>query len=243
MKVAIVDDWPKDLQRLERQIRRWAEHWQISLVPPPACYSSGEAFLADFAPERFDIVFLDIYMEGLTGMEAARKLREQDTHCRLIFTTSSADFAVDSYEVDAAYYLVKPFSEEKLWAALNRCNTELLEQQQYLTVPDKRGGQRLYLHQIAYTEYERRRVCVHNRDGSLCYIPMNQREFSALLLDYPYFCDCMRGILVNLEAVEQLGEDHFLLRGGQRVPISRLKYREVRERFLNFLYAKARGEQ
>ena len=71
---------------------------------------------------------------------------------------------------------------------------------------------------------------------------MSQRDFSALLLPYPYFCDCIKGVLVNLEAVDKLLEDRFLLRGGVSIPISRLKYREVREQFLRFSYARVRGE-
>ena len=74
-------------------------------------------------------------MTGITGMEVARKIREQDTHCQLIFTTTTGEFAVDSYEVGAAYYLVKPFSYENLTQALSRCSAELLEQSQCVIIP------------------------------------------------------------------------------------------------------------
>ena len=73
-------------------------------------------------------------MSGMTGMEAARKIREQDEFCQLIFTTTTTEFAVDSYEVGAAFYLVKPFSKEKLEQALLRCGAGLLEQGQSVIV-------------------------------------------------------------------------------------------------------------
>ena len=239
MRIAIVDDVPADRERLRQLLGQWSRETGTPLVPEPAVFSGGGAFLAAFAPDQYDVVFLDIYMEGLDGMETARRLRRQDRLCRLVFTTTSTDFAVDSYEVDASYYLVKPFHLEKLAQAMERCGAKLLEQGQSLALPD---GDRLYLHPIAYTEFQNRRVVVHNQDGSRREIAMSQGDFAALLLAFPYFCDCMKGMLVNLEAVDKLLEDRFLLKSGDTVPISRLKYRQVRERFLAYTYARVRGD-
>ena len=71
--------------------------------------------------------------------------------------------------------------------------------------------------------------------------PVILESGEALLLAYPYFCDCMRGVLVNLEQVESLTARHFLLSDGTSVPVSRLKYKEVREKYLSFAYARMRG--
>jgi len=180
-------------------------------------------------------------MSGMTGMEAAKKIREQDDACQLIFTTTTREFAVDSYDVAAAFYLVKPYSYEKLAQALTRCGAKLLEQNQCVMVPGAAGQQPLLLHQITHTEYCGRCVEVHITSGEKITVPMRQADFAALLLDYPYFCDCTRGVLVNFEQVEELLADRFLLKNGTAVPISRLKYREVREQFLAFTYARMRG--
>ena len=102
MRIAIVDDLSTDAEALRKFLCRWASEQGIPLVPSPVILESGEALLAHFAPNAFDIIFLDIYMTGITGMEVARKIREQDTHCQLIFTTTTGEFAVDSYEVGAA---------------------------------------------------------------------------------------------------------------------------------------------
>ncbi len=239
MRIALVDDLPGDLEWLREYVCRWAEERGVPLAPPPALFQSGEAFLAGFSPGRYDLILLDIYMDRMTGMETAQKIREQDTACRLIFTTATPDFAVDSYEVSASFYLVKPYTYEKLCRAMEHCGAGLLEQGQSVTTPD---GQQLRLHQIAYTEYQGRRVHVTCTGGEPFTVPMRQADFAALLLPYPYFCDCMRGILVNFEQVDKLMEDRFLMKDGKSIPISRLKYREVRERFLEYLYRQARGE-
>ena len=239
MRLAIVDDNAADRERLCALLLRWADESAVPLAPPPAEFSDGETFLSGFVPGRFDIVFLDIYMDNLDGMETARQLRAQDPRCRLVFTTTSTEFAVDSYEVDAAYYLVKPFSYGRLCQAMERCGISLLELGQAVILP---GGERLPLHPIVYTEYQNRHVVVHNMDGTTREVAMSQGDFSALLLTYPYFCDCFKGILVNFEAVDKLLTDRFVLKEGSTVPISRLKYRQVREQFLRFTYICTRGD-
>lgn len=240
MRIAIIEDLPSDRAQLAEDISRWAKGQNLPLVPPPDLFDSGEALLAEFSKGKYDILFLDIYMDGINGMETARRIRETDQECRLVFTTTTAEFAVDSYEVDSSWYLVKPYSFEKLAQALERCGTLSLEQGQSLVISGKNGEERLLLHQIAWTEYTNRRICIHFKDNQEALISMKQTEFSSMLLKYPYFCDCMKGIIVNLEAVEKLLDDCILLQSGQILPVSRLKYRQVREQFLEYSYAKMR---
>ena len=239
MRIAIVDDMPADRENLRDSVCRWGNERHIHIIPPEL-FDSGESFMAAFSDDRFDIIFLDIYMDGINGMETARLIRKADKSCRIIFTTSSADFAPEGYEVMASAYLIKPYNDQKLWSALDRCGAALLERRQNIAVPDKIGEQRLYLHKIAYTVYENRRICVHNVDGTICYVPMRQTDFSALLLKYPYFCEPARGYLLNLESVSKVTKDSFILKNGQHIPVSRLKYKEMREQFINFTYTRAR---
>lgn len=241
MRIAIIDDLLADLEYLRSNVCRWADEHVIPLIPAPALFESGETFLEQFQKDSYDIIFLDIFMDGMNGMETARQIRTCDHACRLVFTTTSADYAVDSYEVDSSYYLVKPYSYEKLSLALDRCSAAFLEQAQFITVPDKGAERKLFLHPINWTEYADRRILVHMRDGTTLIVSMNQGDFAGQLLEYPYFCDCMKGILVNFEAVDKLYPDHFLLKDGTRIPISRLKYRDVREKFSEYSYTQARG--
>jgi len=241
LRTAIVDDSAADRERLTDYLCRWADENGIPLIPAPVCFDSGEALMSGFCPGAFDLIFLDVYMKGMNGMEAARRIREQDDLCRLFFTTYTPDFAVDSYEVSSSWYLLKPYGYEKLDAALKQCSMASLEQEQFLLVPGKNGREKLFLHQISWTEYENRKIRVHYlNEERQTLVSMNQREFSAMLLQYPYFCDCMKGILVNFEAVERLNDDSFLLSGGKTIPISRLKYGKVREQYLEYAYARLR---
>ena len=241
MRIAIVDDVAADREHLAADVVRWAERQGMPLDEPPTQLESGEVLLESFVPGQYGVIFLDIYMDGIDGMEVARRIRAQDTDCRLVFITNSSDFAVESYEVNSSWYLVKPYTAEKLEQAMNRCNMLEMERNRYLKLPGRYGPERVRLHDIAWTEYESRKIHVHFKNGEETWISMNHREFSHLLLRYSYFCDCMKGLIVSFEAVEKLQPDHFVLRGGQNIPISRLKYREVRERFSSYSYDRARA--
>lgn len=243
MRIAITEDCQDDGICLISGISRWAAEHHIPLVPSPILYQSGEALLEHFSKGTYDIIFLDIFTEGMNGMETARRIRETDDACCLIFVTSSADYAVDSYDVNSAGYLLKPYNYQKLSQALTRCNTGLLEQNQSLTIAGKHGNLKLLLHQIMWTEYVNRQICVHLKDGSEQYIRMRQNEFASMLLTYPYFCDCMKGILVNFEFVKNIQERCFQLEDGHLLPISRLKYRDVHEKFLEYSYYDIRSRQ
>lgn len=121
MKIALVDDDPRALAQLEQYLTE-----QLGRETEISHYGSGEALLADWRPGAFELVVLDIYMGGATGMEVARRLRADDGQVRLAFATSSNDFASESYEVGACYYLRKPFRPEGVRAMLERLDLEAL---------------------------------------------------------------------------------------------------------------------
>lgn len=240
MKLAIVDDLKTDSDRLAGFVHTYMEQHQLKLDALDQ-FESGESFLSGFTSGSYDLIFLDIYMTGITGMETAKKIRQIDHDCRLIFITTSPEFAVESYDVNAVFYLLKPIRQEQVFTALDRCALRAREDSRTIDVPTALGTMPLPLHKISYTEHVNRQILVHFKDGGQMEVPMNQKSFSALLLEYPWFCDCIKGILVNFEDVDKLLDDRFLLKSGVYIPISRLKYKDVREQFLEYSYSAVRG--
>ena len=128
MRIAIVDDLAAERtllkDRLEWQLQR--RNVQADILE----YESGETFLEAARKAPFTAAFLDIYMDGMTGMEAAKKLRKTNTDCLLVFTTTSTDHALEGFQVRALHYLVKPFTE----ADIDVLSDELLAR---IPQPDK----------------------------------------------------------------------------------------------------------
>ena len=120
MQIAIVDDDKKETEYLRTALGSM-------LCGTVHTYQSGEAFLSAFSAGKYELIVLDIFMSGITGMDVARKIRETDKTARIVFCTSSNEFASESYEVGASYYLHKPLSEERLRAMLDRLNFSEME--------------------------------------------------------------------------------------------------------------------
>ena len=110
MRIAIVDDLAAERHFLREQLEQ--KLYRMGIQADILEYTCGEAFLEAEHKLPFSVAFLDIYMMGMTGIEAARELRKTDTDCLLIFTTTSTDHALEGFQVRAMHYLVKPYTED-----------------------------------------------------------------------------------------------------------------------------------
>lgn len=151
MKIAIVDDMPEDSDKLVALMERYLR--EQTLVARVATYQSGEAFLADEKAREYSVVFLDIYMGGLTGMEVASRLRELGATCPVIFLTTSQTHAVESYRVRALDYLIKPITYEMLKGTMDMLLCRQGKEEPYLVVKEGRSLRRVPLAGIDYVDY------------------------------------------------------------------------------------------
>ena len=151
MRIAIVDDLATERtllkDRLERQLQRRTV--QADILE----YESGETFLEAAREAPFTAAFLDIYMDGMTGIEAAKELRKTDTDCLLVFTTTSTDHALEGFQVRALHYLVKPFTEADIDALTNELLARIPQPNKYMEL--KVDGSEIHLRyqDIVYAEH------------------------------------------------------------------------------------------
>ena len=110
MRLAFVDDDYGEIKKLTTMIDKEL-HGTVYSSCTKQLFSTGETFLSVWKPGMYDIVFLDIFMDQLTGVDVARQIRKTDASVKIIFCTTSNEFASESYCVDASFYLVKPFSQ------------------------------------------------------------------------------------------------------------------------------------
>lgn len=125
---------------LARNAPKWHE-WKVSamvsrrqLTADLFEYENGEIFLAAAKERPFTAAFLDIYMNGADGMETARALRQTDTDCLLIFTTTSTDHALEGFQVRALHYLVKSYTEGEISSLIDEILSRIPDSGKYLDI-------------------------------------------------------------------------------------------------------------
>ena len=187
----------------------------------------------------YDVVILDMFMNVLSGIDVARKIRKTDSDVKLIFCTTSNEFASESYSVNASYYLRKPISRDDIRTMLKKINPDDYELVRFITLPD---GQRLIIRNIIYTEYFNHMAYIHTKAGEDIKARILQAELEAALSEFCYLFPCSKGILVNFYEVSGCDKDVFVMSNGSKVPVSRRKAKETENAYTEFMFRKLREE-
>lgn len=186
---------------------------------------------------RFDILFLDILMPGENGVSVASEIRNVDRNVKIIFLTSSDEFAVQSYKVNAFYYQLKPVCQEDFFrlmdSVLSRCETE---EEGSLILSCKNGITRLRPSQIEYCEVIHRTLFIHLASGEVLESIGSLNELAERLAEYGGFFRPHRSYLVNLKYVQSLSYRAVTMSDSVEIPLPRGKYNEIKNAFLDYAF-------
>lgn len=235
MRIAIVDDIASEREKLKAGLE--AQLTRLSLDAAVLCFGSGADFLSAAGRERFGLVFLDIYMGNENGVDTAWALRRFDADCLLVFTTTSADHALDGFRVRAFHYLVKPCTEADLAALFDEIVKRLPAGDRYIEVNTAGGPVRLRFREILYAEHYQHQIHIYRTDGQKTVTRQTFRELCQSLADGRFF-PCSRGVIVNLEHAEDFDGTDFVLKNGKRVPVSRDLAKNAKMAFGDFLFGR-----
>lgn len=220
MKVAIVDDIKEYRESSGRAVFEWGKdrHEAVTIHG----YKSGESFLAALESEHFDIVLMDIYMDGLTGIEAAAKLREISVDTILIFATTSADHMAEAFPCRAFDYIMKPVDTARLYKALDEAVKVLPENQPFITINVEKQDINLLISEIMYVLSDLNYCLVYTKKNEY----RTRSQFSKLmetLGEFPQFYVINRGVAVNLDNVTDIKDLDCTLSDQTVLPVSKKK--------------------
>ncbi len=234
MEFAVCDDSAADRNTLIAMVQQYCG--QRGIPAKILQFSRAGELLQEFTPGRYHVVFLDIYMPGITGVEAARRLRKRDANCMLVFTTTSEEHALDSYSVYAAGYLLKPYSREQLAETLDWCVQALSPRLQVYEFVSGRERCQVPLREILYIEIYGREAVLHTAKQSYTF----HRSLSEIEQELPEeFLRCHRSYLVNMRHIARAEAGDFLLKDGRQVPIGTGMGPNVRQRFFDWAFQQA----
>ena len=208
-KIAICDDSKLDRQLLKVVIQTYFENNEEEFKIFE--YELGDNLLDDIEVE---LLFLDIIMNGTNGMKIARKLRDIQ-FTPIIFLTAHADYAVESYEVYAAGYLLKPYDTNKLTLLLD----EVLQRsvQKRIAVKVKKQHRYLEINDIMYVESDKHVLNIHLKDSRVIQTTEKLSELEKTI-NSKRFIRCHQSYLVNMDYIKDAKTD-FILSNDIRIPI------------------------
>lgn len=239
MKVAVCEDEMFWRVQLESMIRRWAEERKIAL--DLRNFPDGESFWFAYLEERdWDMVFLDIEMRRVNGMQLAEKIRREDEDMVIVFTTGYAEYMSRGYDVGAMQYLLKPVEEGRLTACLDRVAKRQQEQERklgFITTDQIRIS--LPPSKIWYVEADGHHCSLYTKQQRYA-LKMSMTSVLEVLQGEAEFVRCHRSYLVNLRHVRQIRREEITMDDESRLPVSRSAYTKVSEAFMRF-YSEGRS--
>ncbi len=227
ISLLVCDDLPEERANLIRKLRAYEKTHDVELEIETA--SDGTELISKWHPDRWKIIFLDIYMPHLNGIEAARQLRKVDTRCEIVFVTTSRDHGMDGYELKAMDYLTKPYSQQDVNGAMDWYLKKLSEKRRELTVHTSDGNEDLPLKDICFIESRGHTCNIRVRERTVC-VRRSIDELSDDLNDS--FFRCHKSFLINIAHAAVIDGNRFLMDNGDSVPISAAKLSESKSTLL-----------
>ena len=228
LNIAVCDD--------EKAIREQINEL-IEKEKPGVCsefYETGDSLLA--AGKQFDIVFLDIQMDGTDGIETAKLLRQRDEDAILIFITGIREYVFKAFDVAAFHYLLKPIEEGKFHEVFQRAKRELekrkKQRRETIFIKTRNRSFTLEKDSILYIESRAKKVEIHTVGENIeVYASMNEMEVQ--LGDG--FYRCHRGYLVNMAFVAEYDSESITLNNGEYIYLAKEKYGEFVKTYMRYL--------
>lgn len=237
-QIALCDDEPTELHTMERMLRSYPGH-SIKDTLAVRQFERADALLFAIEQESYvpDLIFLDIYMPTLSGLEAAKKLDWMNLPCRIVFLTSSKDHALEAFELNVLHYLVKPVSEESLFAAVDRALAQFeKDSSRYLFFQTGNQLRRIAADDIVYCEAQRKMQCVFLKNGEQLILHITMSKLYEMLAAHQEFVRAGVSYIVNLKHIDRLGSQMLQLDNGEEIYLPRGSYKTLSDRYFNHYF-------
>jgi len=234
MHIAICEDDAANAAENRAILKAYME--QHAYTGKISVFTSGEDLLASFSLGLYDVILLDIYLSGMSGIDAAKKIRNIDPTCAIIFITSSRDHTAESYSVYGSAYVVKPVSAESMQKALFTCREIFLRNARYIEIRQDRNMMKIPLIKIYYAESHGNYVLFHTSEGEFrTRATLDEIERQ---LEGGAFFRCHKSYLINSNHIRKLEGNDIIMRNEGAVPMRKEGRDAIREDLIGLLSAR-----
>lgn len=240
IKIAFCDDDMEVLHQMNELLDRYRVERNEDITY--AAFQSPFELLTEIEKGiRPDILFLDVVMPGQNGMDVAKEIRQYDTNMKIIFLTSSPEFAVESYSVGAYFYQLKPIWEESFFRLMDSVLSECEKKKKNsLILHSKDGITRINLQQLEYCEVLGRKLLFHLENGAVLEGAGSLDDLAGQLMQYCNFFRPHRSFLVNMEYIQNISSRSIKMVNDAVIPIPHGKCSEIKNTYMEYAF---NGEQ
>lgn len=236
LNIAFCDDDQEILNQLQSLLDQYRKDKNVSIQC--LSFQSPLELLAQIeAGVRFDILFLDVIMPGENGIHVAEEIRQYDSSLKIIFLTSSSEFAVQSYTVGAYFYQLKPIWNESFFRLMDSVISECAkEQENSLILCCKSGITRIDLNKLEYCEVIGRTLTFHLENGQVLECIGSLDELSSQLTPYHNFMRPHRSFLINMEYIQSISSRAITMTSPAQIPIPHGKCSDIKNVYLEYVF-------
>lgn len=233
MKLAIIEDEQAHTELLSKYIEKWSKDRDVPVTIAP--FPSAESFLFIWEAEKdFDVLFVDIQMKEMNGMEMARLVRGQNQDIGIVFTTGISDYMEAGYEVEALHYLLKPINYEKLCRCMDRV-LKKESRESFVLVQTKEDILKLSAERIMFVEARGHSCLIEfcSHEGKTFHVETTE-GISELeqQLSGSDFVKCHRSFLCRIAGIRRIDRTGIIMDNGSWIPVSRRLYSQVNQMFI-----------
>ena len=231
IRIAIIDDESVQREYLLSLLKKWKEMTINTLSMHQ--FDSAEAFMFEYEEDRrYDILFVDIQMKGMNGIDMAKRIRQNDDLVNIVFITAYPDFMQSGYDVNALHYLIKPIDEKKLFEIVDKVILKMSGTVKPVLVRTKQNVlMKIDADSIIYIEADAHDTKVITCNG-IIYAKESITEMYDKLGEG--FFRCQRSFIVNLKCIKYITRKEIILDDGKSIPISRNLYDKANRAFISY---------
>lgn len=239
MQIAICDDIPEELEKIRSAAELYGKEHGVRFGIN--VYGFAEELLTAIEEgANFNAALLDVCMPDMSGIEAAKKIRDINKKISIIFLTTSSDYAVEAFSLSAVHYLIKPFSQEQFGEAMDRIFGGD-KNKNYITVRCEDEIRTVDLDDVEFFEVKGHDLYIYISDGKQFCFRQTMSSIREQIGENPSFACCGASYIVNLGHIKKMNTSLITMQCGSRIPVPRRAYAQLEKRYLDYYRREVTG--
>lgn len=245
MKIAICDDEAYYREQISGLTKRYAEDNKDKEISVDIFTHAEQLLESVNKGKEYDIFFLDIIMPGMNGIELGKTLRDNGFNEKIIYLTTSDEFAIESYKVNAYDYILKPITDNDFISVLDKVIQEVTDKtEKYILVKAKDRSIKINFNSILYAEHSGRAIFYHLKDGRIIESIYVRTSFSDTLKELvadERFVFCGKSLLLNMHYITEVENEAIIFTNKEKITAGKKLCRVVRNAWADFCFSEVKS--